>query len=462
MAKGFLRKAGEFLGISKFGEGIASSIRVATGEVNKDIENQQRTALAANKLVYLAKQEKDVEKKRRLLMMASDINKQAAGMSATTIDPGLNLSNKEILGSAANVALNIATPGAFKGGQAVAGGSRIANVARTTAPIVAKNAALGAGFGAASGLEKNRSAGGVIGSTVGGALIGGAIGTVAVGARAFKDFTTKTTPSWLMEKAIVPSLNEAKKTVKFGAKSLGQELLEEGVKGSPRKLLEIADDKLASLEDELQTVLSNPSLADARITKEKLIPYFKDLLGTKANIPGMKGDVQRIKNIIDDIPEQITLQQANKLKRQIYAELRDVSYKLDAKLGAKANTLKILASALKKEIEDTVGGTVVNDINRKLSMYGRLEDRIVDQLARSMKNNSFSLTDAVLTTGGIASMHPLGLITGLGAAGVRHAVGSTAFKSYAAQGLNKLGGVGTGKAANVIKGATKRGALNIP
>lgn len=445
MAKGFFQKAGDFLGISKFGQGIASATRVLTGEVDRDIQTLNENSLASGKLVYAAKQEKDPERKRKLLMMASDINKQA--ITPQQIDSGLNLSNKEILGSAANVALNVVAPGAFKGGKAA---------------IIAKNAALGSAFGAASGLEKNRSAGGIIGSATGGALIGGALGTASVGIKAFKEFTTKTTPSWLMEKAIVPNLDEARKTVKFGQKSLGQELLEEGVKGSPQKLLQIADDRLTSLEDELQTILNSPSLKDARITKEKIVPYFKDLIATKGNIPGMKGDVQRIKNIIDDIPEQLTLQQANVLKRQIYTELRDVSYKLDVKLGSKAKSLKVLASALKKEIEETVGGSVVNDINRKLSLYGRLEDRIVDQLARSMKNNSFGLTDAILTAGGVASMNPIGLITGIGAAVARHTLGSTGVKTRAAQGLNRFQNVGTGITGKAIKETARKGVLNIP
>ena len=444
---GILQKTGNFLGVSKFGQGLATAGRVISGQVRKDIAKQESNTEKLNKLMYAYKKETNPIKKKKLLELAVSQGKLGNELSASNIDPGLNLSNKEIIGSAANVGLNILTPGAFKGGKAT---------------IIGKNALLGAGFGMASGLEKNRSAKGILGSTIGGAIVGGSIGIANVGLRALKDFTTKATPKWLMDKAIKPTLDESRKTIKYGQKTLGEELLQEGVKGSPKKLLEIANSKLNSLEDDLQRVLTNPSLGEARINKAQLVPYMDDLIKTKSGIPGLGGDVKRIKNILDSIPEQLSLPEANIMKRRIYNELRDVSYKLDAKLGLKANVLKKLASGLKQEIENEVGGTIVKDINQKLSLYGRLENRIVDQMARSMKNNSFGLTDAILTSGGLATMNPLGILAGLSAAGVKNAASSTGFRTSLAQGLNKLGAVGTGKTAQTLQGGIKRGILNIP
>lgn len=158
----------------------------------------------------------------------------------------------------------------------------------------------------------------------------------------------------------------------------------------------------------------------------------------------------------------MTISEANVMKRRIYDELRDVSYKLDAKLGTKGKALKLIAKGLKQEIETAVGGDVVQNLNKQLSLYGRLENRITDQMARNMRNNSFGLTDAIITTGGIASMSPLGLLSALSAVGVKNAVGSTAARTYTAQGLSKLQSVGTGKTAQTLKGIGQRGVLNIP
>lgn len=448
--KGIFQKTGDFLGVSKFGQGVATASRVLTGQVGQDIQNQEQNTEQVSKILYAAKQEQDPIKRTKLLNIAKDLGQIGTEMSASNIDPGLNLSKKEILGSAANVVLNTATPGAFKG---------------TKSAIIGKNALLGSAFGTATGLEKNRSMKGVVGSTVGGALTGAALGTLSVGAKAIKDFTTTATPKWLMDKAIKPTLDESRKALKFGQESLGEELLREGVKGSPEKLLKIAEKGLNTSEDALQKVLQDKSLSGVVIRKDQITPYLSDFIQQKAGTPGLQGDVQRIKNVMDSLPEQMTLLEANQMKRRIYNELRDVSYKLDAKLSTKGKSLKMIASGLKKEIEKgagPIGGREIEKLNQKLGLYGRLENRIVDQMARSMRNNSFGLTDAILTAGGLATMSPVGILGALSAAGVKHAGGSTMVRTNIAQGLRKASSVGTGKVAKTLKEVGRRTVLNLP
>lgn len=439
----------QFLGIDKFGKGLASAGRVISGHVNQDIEAQQRGDASVQKLIYAAKQEKDKTKRTRLLTMAKNLG---ANVAPEEIDPGLKLTNKEVLGSAANVALNLAAPNVSKGGKLA---------------VIGKNAVLGAGFGAASGLEKNRTASGVAGSTVGGAIVGAGLGAASVATKAAKDFFTRTTPEWMMNHAVKPALNDLKKNVRFGNATLGKELLEEGVKGGPKKMLEIADQKLTGLETELQSTLSNPSLAEARIGRKQIVPYLKDIIKQKKEALSPE-DVKKIKEIYKTLPEQMTLTEANQHKRAIYNELRDPAYKLDAKLSTKSQALKSIARGLKTEIEKTVGGTVVSDINRKLSIYGRLENSVTDQLARSMRNNAFSLTDALLLVAGGASgvmnpdqkTKPLGFLAALAAVLGRH--NSTALYSTAANVLDRGAEVGTGPAGQAVKEVARRAALNLP
>lgn len=422
----------DFLGIKKFGQGLATAGRVLTGGVGRDIQSQDSISSNVQKLTYAARQETDPEKKKRLLQLAQSFG---TGVGAEQVDPGLNLSGREVVGSAANVVLNMATPGAFKGGKAA---------------VIGKNAALGGAFGAASGLEKGRSAGNIVGSTVGGAIIGAGIGVTGLVAKAAKDFITKTTPRFLMEKAVKPALQDLKKNVKFGSKTLGQELLDEGVKGKPETLLKIASEKLTSLENDLQNVLTAPGLAEAKITRDQIKPYLGEIIKTKKGIPGLAGDAQRIEGVWKSMPEEMSLQQANEMKRRIYGELRDVAYKLDSKLTTKAAALKQIARGLKTEIENTVGGTVVKDINNKLSIYGRLENSIVDQMARSMRNNGIGLTDAILLAGGDTGI--LALLRHMG----------QGIETYAAQGLSKGSKIGTGKFGTAAKAITKKAALNLP
>jgi hypothetical protein len=148
------------------------------------------------------------------------------------------------------------------------------------------------------------------------------------------------------------------------------------------------------------------------------------------------------------------------MKRRIYEELRDVAYRLDSKLGIKAASLKQIARGLKQEIENTVGGTVVKDINQKLSIYGRLENAIVDQLARKMRNNGIGLTDAILAAGGAATQNPVAFLASIGIGTIRRA--GTLLESTAAQGLSKIGKLGTGITGKTTKGLLRRGGFNLP
>jgi ribosomal protein L27 len=462
---GILQKTAKFIGIDKFGKGLATAGRVISGQVGEDTRTQQNVDVGNQKLLYALKKEKDPVKKKQLEQFlyrqqygnadpkfhnSPDI---ARDVEANQIDPGLNLSNKEVVGSAANVALNVATPGAFKGGKTA---------------VIGKNAFLGAGFGAASGLEKNRSNKGIVGSTVGGAVVGAGLGAASVVTKVAKDFFTRTTPEWMMNHAVKPALNDLKKNVRYGTDTLGKELLDEGVKGGPQKLLDISEQKLKSLEGELQTVLTNPNLAEAKIARTKIQPYLKELLNKKEGVPGLQADTQRIKQVYQSLPEYMSLPEANALKRKIYDELRHPAYKIDAKLSVKSQALKSIAHGLKQEIEHTVGGTVVKDINRKLSIYGRLEENITDQIARAMRSNAFSLTDMLLLVAGGANAafnddqqsRPLGLLAALAAIGLRH--NSTALYTGGAKALNKASKVGIGAAPTAVKEITRRGVLNIP
>lgn len=407
---GLIPKVAKFLGIDKFGQAAASAGRVISGHVDQDIHTQQQADSSVQKLLYAARQEKDKTKKTRLLTMAKNLE---ANVAPHEIDPGLNLTNKEVLGSAANVVLNVATPGAFKGGKAA---------------VVGKNAALGGAFGAASGLEKNRNVSGIVGSTTGGVITGAALGGAGLAVKAAKTFFTRSTPEWMMNHAVKPALNDLRKNVKYGTETLGKELLDEGVKGGPKKLLEIAEHKLTSLESDLQATLTNPNLAEATIARKQIQPYLKEAIAKKKGTPGLQSEAQRIREIYKSIPEKMSLSEANQMKRRIYDELRDPAYKLDAKLSTRGQALKSIARGLKTEIENAVGGTVVKDINRKLSIYGRLENTVTDQMARSMRNNAFSLTDALLLVAGGASSvgnpdqntKPLGMLAALAAVLGRH------------------------------------------
>jgi len=437
--RGIAQKTAGFMGVEKAGQGLATTSRVASGAINQTgnnvwqlFQDQQHIIDAMHKMPLGSPQ-----RQRLGEFLKRGMNDQP--ITQAEIDPGTQLSNKEVLGSFANVGLNIATPAAFKGGFGTQ---------------VAKNAALGTGFGLAGGLNDNKSARGIATSTAEGAAIGAAIPIVGKGLEKAKEAITQKLPEALMNHAVKPTLNELKKNIKTGSPTLGKELLAEGVAGSPKKLLQISDKRLNLYEDKLQTVLKN---SKGVITREELKPYFEDTIKKLELTPGAKDGVTTVESLLADVPQRMDLQTANTIKRNLYDRLRDVAYKLDPKLTDTVQTMKTLARGLKTEIENKSGNPeLVNQINKRLSTYGRLEDRVVDILARDNRNKLVSLTDTIAGSAGF--INPLawaGLVLKKGSESER-------VLTNTAKLLNKGKNIGSGAVGKATKSIIKRAALNIP
>lgn len=110
---GFLQGAANFLGIKKAGQAIASAGREITGQTKQTGQQESDLAQQTNQLIATARNLPVGSPERtRLIMQAYNLGKAP---TQAEVDPGTALSNKEVLGSFGNVALNIAAPGALKG-----------------------------------------------------------------------------------------------------------------------------------------------------------------------------------------------------------------------------------------------------------------------------------------------------------------------------------------------------------
>ncbi len=439
--RGLLQKAAGFFGVEKFGEGLATVRDYGQPSANRAGDEAFTSLQHTNDIIQaIHKLPKGDPRRDHLLEYLKNSMNTSSYTPQEEVDPGTKLSNKEVIGSAANVALNVATPEAFKGGLGAQ---------------VGKNAALGGGYGLAGGLNDNKSGKDLATSTLSGALVAGTLPIAGAAAGKAKQFLTERLPENLMNRAIKPTLDDLKRNIKYGSDTFGKELLQEGVKGSPQKLLKIADTNLNKYENELQAVLKN---SPATIKRDDLAKYLENLTAATTETPGLGSEVDKIKSVLAEFPEEVPLVRANQIKRNIYNEIRNVGYKLDASLNTKREAMKALASGIKQEIENKVGGTRIADINKKLSIYGRLEDRVVDILARSNKNNLFGLTDAILAGGGIASGSPLGFAAVL----ARHGLGSTRGMTETANLLSKGQKAGTGVVGKTLKAGARRAILNAP
>jgi hypothetical protein len=266
---------------------------------------------------------------------------------------------------------------------------------------------------------------------------------------------TKKLPASLVNTAIKPTLEESRKAIKFKGDTLGDEVLKRGLAGGDRRLLEMAVEKINKTENRLQSILGK---SQETIKRNELGAYLDNLIETKKATPGLGSEVEKVKSILQEFPEEVPIQKANEIKRNIYNALRDVAYTLDPALGTNKQAMKALASGIKQEIEKKtagqVGEGVVKGINKDLSVYGKIQDRVVDKLARAERNNILGLGDMVTMGAGAGAGGLPGAITSYI---TKKLVGSTAFKTNSAKVLYNLGKVldklPTDKAGNVSKNA---------
>lgn len=323
----------------------------------------------------------------------------------------------------------------------IGGGS--VGAAKTIAGKAAQIGGLSAVSGGGASLARGDSRGDVMknalfAGTIG-AVLGGGAGVVGkAGGKIIKN-----APRGLYNTAIKTDLTDTKNALKFNGKTLGEELIERGVAGSDRKLFRTAKLRLNSSEDELQRLLKD---SKQLIHREDLDNYLDPLIERYRNTPGLGPEIDNVKEILKELPERFSLAQANVYKRNIYNALTDTAFRIDPSLSPKREVMKSLAKGLRQEIEDRssleVGPDVIRNINKDLSVYGRLQDRMIDKIARANKNNIIGLGDyATLGVGaGVGAITGGGATIGaLGLQGAKRVLGSTTVKTGTAIGLNKLG-----------------------
>lgn len=198
--KNVLQKAGDFLGISKFGEGIGVTINNATGGL-KPIQQAQENLRKQNDDLLTryraARTNGDTKGAQKLLSLLRENDQTLQDLAKSYGDIGTGgLSNKEVLGSAAMTLGNIVLAGAGTSGTAVRGsiGAAAGQAVKSAVPAitnpiirnagaraylgslganVARSAAVGGAFGAASGAEQNDES--LLRSASVGLLVGGAL-----------------------------------------------------------------------------------------------------------------------------------------------------------------------------------------------------------------------------------------------------------------------------------------------
>lgn len=168
--KGLLQTVGGFLGMEAFGRGIGTAASNALGTQDQVIQaNEQATGIQTNLIKRIREKKARGEDTTALETALSRLGGDSSATAEGVTDIGTSgLSNREVLGSAAQTGLSVI---GLRGGLPTAKTFGMAN-----SPIIGgitAGAASGAAFGAAGAVTEGE---GVVQGTLKGAAIGGAVG----------------------------------------------------------------------------------------------------------------------------------------------------------------------------------------------------------------------------------------------------------------------------------------------
>ena len=343
---------------------------------------------------------------------------------------------------------------ALEGIKALEGASKLATIGRGVAKLAPEALAASGQTSLQEGSTKN---------FIKNAILFGSLSKIGNVASKAIQAGTKNLPAKLVNTAIKPTLEESRKAITYGGETLGEEMLKRGLRGGDRQILDKSIKGLNESENKLQSILKNSKEV---IRRDELAKYLDDIIKTKKETPGLVEEAKKVSSVLKQFPEQLSIQKANQVKRNIYNALRDVSYKLDPSLSTNKEAMKALASGIKQEIEKKtekeVGKGVVESINKDLSVFGKVHDRVIDKLARNERNNLLGLGDLVaIGSGAGAGGFAGGFLTGA----LKKIAGSTSFKTNSAAVLNKIGNslekLPTDKAGKISKTALYKALAEI-
>lgn len=378
--RNLLQKAAGFLGVEKFGQGFASAGRVLSGAADQT-GNEQAAALQQQSDI-MKRYAPGTPERQRAMEQFSNTYKGGIDTQAQ-IDPGTQLSNKEVLGSAALTALNVASAGGLSNAGKL--GTVAAGINKVAAPLseVTKlgrvgNAALGgieagAAYGAAQGLNDNQDLTGIaknaaISGLAGGAISGGVKSISEIG----KLVANRNVSSSIYDKAI----GNTKKMVQSGRTGTGQ-LLDEGVIGTKRGIMAREEKVINTVDSQIEKIIPK---SGSFHKPEDIIAQIRDNLQTSY---GLALSDEQLNKIMRGLPIEslrnrpaIDTATLNQLRKQIDSKYLGNSNWLRGALEKEPEKITALKAAA-NVMRDTVQATD----NRLPALFSRYSEAISNRTA---------------------------------------------------------------------------------
>lgn len=426
-----------FVGTTGLGKGISTVL------APDQIQDINRISQSSQKFLDLAHQlPVNNPRRQKLLELAQQTANEAQTLGQQNIES--IPTNKEVLGSAAQTGLSLATLGGLG-----TGGKLGAQVL--------KGSVLGAGFGAAGALEANKTPG--LGDITTGAAIGGAIPLAGAGLNKLKSFIGESLPKSLIN-TYLPS-----------NKDLSQHVLENTKLGFTKTMLNNAKSNVKNISNEIGDILDEtlaPATFNPEATRAQDIVNTKKLFKSVAQSFSQVGGAGTItsnevkKQILKIVPEvrgllnkdNITLQQTWDIDKKISLALGDRFFEIKHSPFAKqvAGNFNETSRELIKEVAPKTI-PLFDELSKEINVRNGL-NKYTKRMGR------VTLTDLISAMSGAGVFVTQGPLRALGGAAgaiiAERALRSPAVGIGAAKGFTKLGQVALPR---VVRQATKLGVL---
>lgn len=376
--------------------------------------------------------------------------------AARILSRGGDVTNRELVGSAMNLAGNAALPFA---GKLLGAGS--------TAAKVGKGALTGAGFGTAGGLESGQSNSGVLLSAMLGAGVGAAIPAIGAMSKAltskaegvpeklyntifknsqddvFKQLTTEgikniqdTDPNKFQQLLKAGIVRVGKDGIAHVDETLAKEALDRGLKGS----LTTMSNQVVKMNKESELGLRGI----VETTKKKIaVDNKKGLLnvleGIRGGFTGQYDEASMTKQVAKYIKEvktgKVSAQTLLDMRRLIDSQRIASTYRImpSGKISLSQESYKSAADALRGKLNSIPGiSTIMKDYSFSIEAL----EALAKEAQRKGNSQVIGMIDAILLGAGSTAGGPL---IGAGSFLARRSLAAPSVATYGAQMLNSLG-----------------------
>lgn len=419
---------------TKVGQQIGTGLGIRSQDFEAAEQSRQQAMEMNRRVTARAAQEQDPQKRAELLQVA----RQSAGnldtnttefLSQIMTSENSGVTEKDLakgnLGNALNQGVSLAGETAAwlsPAGKSLKGASTLQKAGSSAAT----GAKVGAILGLTDSQSDNRLKSGATGAASGAATAGA---LSLAGSAASKVFdATKESAASNLRKIIRPAPSA---TAEFRA-TFGVDFADEILKKDGKNISGMNyDDLIPYFRNKRQAAgkLIDVELAssDKTISKDVLATKIQELIDNlapgKGNV-GTSGTVGKLQGLLKDLgdnPSELSLVQANNIKRQIQ-DLADEALSPDGKATADSRKIGELATFWKKEIEKL--HPQIKELNRDAALYRLVDKGTRNTAEREANKITTSLVDKLLQT--VPALAGLGGFVYGGPAGAVAATGLTA------------------------------------